>query len=70
MEFNDTQVQNWNFTQQLESRCFGSKRALETQGTSAYMLFYERVVKKPLRIRVNRTEHDRLFRTIQFEKKD
>ena len=69
MEFNDTQVTNWNFTQQLESRCFGSKRSLDTQGTSAYMLFYERVVKKPLRIRVDRPEYDRLRTVIQFDKK-
>ena len=32
------------------------------------MLFYERVVKKPIRIRVDRTEYDRLRTHIQFDK--
>ena len=50
MEFNDTQVSNWDFKKQVESRCFGSAQQETNQGTSAYMLFYERVKKKDIRL--------------------
>ena len=48
MEFNDTHVQSWNYLQEVETRCFGNKgsRGFDVagdSGTSAYMLFYERV---------------------------
>ena len=50
MEFNDTQVSNWDFKKQVESRCFGSAQQETNSGTSAYMLFYERVRKKDIRL--------------------
>ena len=50
MEFNDTQVSSWDFKKQVESRCFGSAHQETNSGTSAYMLFYERVKKKDIRL--------------------
>ena len=37
----------------MEARCFGKKQesyGFDTTGTSAYMLFYERVSKKSMRL--------------------
>ncbi len=67
MEFNDSRVSDWDF-KDLRSRTFGNE-AKSTQGTggyfsslgdsygtSAYMLFYERRVKKNLKIVVPKEE--------------
>lgn len=57
MEFADTQVTNWDYDKFLEPRCFGSDKSafgdFEQEGTSAYMLFYERVTKKNIRLVVH-----------------
>ena len=61
MEFNDSRVSDWDF-KDLKSRTFGNEAKSsgtstgyfsslgDSYGTSAYMLFYERRVKKPLKI--------------------
>ena len=50
MEFNDTQILDWDFKKHVETRCFGNDKASSNSGTSAYMLFYERVKKKDIRL--------------------
>lgn len=54
MEYNDQQVHDWDFKRNVRTRCFGSKDVKEFgsghSGTSAYMLFYERVKKKDIRL--------------------
>ena len=61
MEFNDTQVQHWNFENGVK-RCYGTKTTktgqVDTSGTSAYLLFYERIKKNPLRLRVTNDNSD------------
>lgn len=59
MEFNDSRVSDWEF-KELESRTFGNQAKTnqnsyfsslgDSYGTSGYMLFYERRVKKDLKI--------------------
>lgn len=82
MEFNDSRVSDWEF-KDLESRTFGNQAkggntggggyfsALgDSYGTSAYMLFYERRVKKPLKIVVSeaRVEEERARGTdVQYD---
>ena len=61
MEFNDTQVQDWDFKNQVEPRCFGGTKDSNKSGTSAYMLFYERYFKKDIRIVLN----DKIFKHVQ-----
>ena len=57
MEFNDSQVMDWDFNKNIETRCFGSKDVKTfgagNSGTSAYMLVYERVKKKDIRLVIN-----------------
>ena len=56
MEFNDSRVTHWDF-KELEKQCFGNDNSGgfmgDSYGTSGYMLFYERRVKKPLKILVD-----------------
>ena len=53
MEFNDSRVSDWEF-KELEKQCFGNEAGngymQDSYGTSGYMLFYERRVKKDLKI--------------------
>ena len=53
MEFNDSRVSDWEF-KELEKQCFGNETGSgfmgDSYGTSGYMLFYERRVKKDLKI--------------------
>ena len=59
MEFNDSRVSDWEF-KELKSRTFGNEQKGgsggylsslgDSYGTSGYMLFYERRVKKDLMI--------------------
>jgi hypothetical protein len=60
MEFNDSTVREYKFAN-LKEECFGDKPGGSTSfasawgisggyGKSGYMLFYERRVKKPIRI--------------------
>ena len=61
MEFNDSTVSNFDFTE-LKDKCFGNKSGGtggrsyymsslgDSYGCSGYMLFYERVKKKDLKI--------------------
>lgn len=59
MEFNDSRVTEWDF-KDLKSKTFGNEAKSggagyfsslgDSYGTSGYMLFYERRVKKPLKI--------------------
>ena len=63
MEFNDSRVSDWEFSE-LKQRTFGNEKGAnnssyfgslgDSYGTSAYMLFYERKVKKPLKILVEK----------------
>ena len=67
MEFNDSRVSDWDF-KDLRSRTFGNEAKSsgtsggyfsslgDSYGTSGYMLFYERRVKKPLKIVVPQGE--------------
>ena len=66
MEFNDSRVSDWDF-KDLRSRTFGTESKgssnygglgglSDSYGTSAYMLFYERRVKKDLKIVVKEEE--------------
>lgn len=53
MEFNDSRVTDWDF-KDIEKQCFGNEPNTgfmgDSYGTSGYMLFYERRVKKNLKI--------------------
>lgn len=58
MEFNDSTVKDYKF-ENLKEECFGDKPGNNTTsswsfggkyGKSGYMLFYERRVKKPIKI--------------------
>ena len=61
MEFNDSTVRDYNFDK-LKDECYGDKKESKTShtlggwgmdtkyGKSGYMLFYERKVKKPIKI--------------------
>ena len=52
MEFNDSRVSDWDF-KELEKQCFGNESGSfmgDSYGTSGYMLFYERVKKKDIRL--------------------
>jgi hypothetical protein len=58
MEFNDSNVSNYKF-ENLKDECYGDKPNTNTwsymnmggdYGKSGYMLFYERRVKKPIKI--------------------
>jgi hypothetical protein len=57
MEFNDSSVSDWDF-KKLKEDCFGDDPSASSGwgrnwgGKSAYMLFYERVIKKPIKILV------------------
>lgn len=62
-EFNDSQVKDYKF-EHLTEECFGDKPGTQASswgyggkyGKSGYMLFYERRVKKPIRIVVSEEE--------------
>jgi len=66
MEFNDSTVSKWNFKEKLTKDCFGDeKQATQNTygnswgsmggayGKSGYMLFYERRIKKPIKLVVS-----------------
>lgn len=57
MEFNDSQVTSWDY-KNVDRRCYGSNKSafgdFAQEGTSAYMLFYERIEKKDIRIVVDK----------------
>jgi len=65
MEYNDSSVTDWQF-KDMESKCFGNEQKTnsygsyysmgDSYGTSGYMLFYERRVKKPIKIVVPDSE--------------
>ena len=59
MEFNDSRVSNWDF-KEIEKECFGNEAGQsfmgDSYGTSGYMLFYERRIKKDLKILVEEAE--------------
>jgi len=65
MEYNDSRVSDWEF-KELKARTFGNEVKAnqnayfsslgDSYGTSGYMLFYERRVKKPLMIIVAENE--------------
>ena len=54
-------MQHWNFENGVK-RCYGTKTTktgqVDTSGTSAYLLFYERIKKNPLRLRVTNDNSD------------
>ena len=60
MEYNDSQVMDWDFKRHYETRCFGNKKesSASNSGTSAYMLFYERVKKKDIRLVLTKDKLD------------
>jgi len=62
MEYNDSRVSDWSYTK-VKDDCFGDDADSQknsyfggTYGKSAYMLFYERKVKKPIKILVPEAE--------------
>ena len=68
MEFNDSSVREFNF-EKLKSECYGGDGKAgaddgwsfgSSYGKSAYMLVYERRVKRPLKILVDKDEVDNL----------
>ena len=82
MEFNDSQVRNFNFDK-LKEECYGTDGSTTSgagsdswgfggsYGKSAYMLIYERRVKKPIKILVTPDEAKALEGTgeIHFDAK-
>ena len=56
--FNDTTVTPWPFNAIQES-CFGSKDGISNQGTSAYLLVYERHHKKNLNLVITEQMNDK-----------
>ena len=57
MGFNDSRVSDWDF-KDIEKQCFGNEPGSsgfmgDSYGTSGYMLFYERRVKKDLKILID-----------------
>ena len=62
MEFNDQQVHHWDYSKHVKS-CYGTKAEKgqnnEDYGTSAYLLFYERVKKKPLKLKLTQDIKDK-----------
>lgn len=54
-EFNDMSVSDWNIKDKIKDDCFGDENprmSWSGMGKSAYMLFYERRKKKPLKVLV------------------
>jgi hypothetical protein len=52
-EFNDMSVSDWNIKDKMKEDCFGDENprmSWSGMGKSAYMLFYERRKKKPLKV--------------------
>jgi hypothetical protein len=52
-EFNDMSVNEWNIKDKMKDDCFGDENprmSWSGMGKSAYMLFYERRKKKPLKV--------------------
>ena len=76
-EFNDSCVSDFNF-EKLENECFGgdgkesndfglSMMSSSTYGKSAYMLVYERRVKKPIKVLVEKEDKNAIFDEVKNE---
>jgi len=71
MEYDDSQVLDWQFKRFVELRCYGSKEitgfGTGQSGTSAYMLFYERVKKKDIRLVITPETNQKFPNRKEFE---
>jgi ubiquitin carboxyl-terminal hydrolase 34 len=78
MEFNDSTVRNFNF-EKLKEECFGEDKSTTggesawgnfgSYGKSAYMLIYERRIKKPIKILVDAEEAKKDPTDIHYDEK-